>query len=76
MCLSLLSNLYLLATIGILDADWQTEYYYNDISWCEVQNDWIDLSNDLILELQYCSYEYDELELIDPVDCWATEEGE
>ena len=76
MILSLLLNLYLLFTIGLLDQSWINEYDQNEIEWCEYMNDWIGLSNDLIYKLQYYNSAYDEVKITEEVDCWGHEEDE
>ena len=70
MCLSLFSNFWLLISLGYNDIDWQYAYEQNDIEWCENTNDWIDHSNDLVIELQYYDSVYYEINITENVDCW------
>ncbi len=74
MILSLLTNVWLLFAIVVIDSDWEHAYEKNDIGWCEISNDWLDLSNELISQLQYYDEIYNEFDLVEEIDCWETED--
>ena len=58
--LSVLCNVWLFFSLGVNEISWGNLYAQNDIEWCENTNDWIEYSNDLLLELQYSDSIYDE----------------
>lgn len=76
MCLSLLINVWLLFSIAYIDSDWDNAYMQSSIEWCEANNLWIDLVNDLIIELKYYEDSYNEIEWIDRTDCWSMFDAE
>jgi hypothetical protein len=50
---------------------WESEY--NDL-WqrsCQLSNDYIDVINDLLIDLQYYDSNYEEIELLDSISCWG-----
>lgn len=70
LCISVIANMWLFFSIGYLEIDWQHEYDQNYIEWCELSNDYISFINDLVIELQYYNHEYEEIELLESMDCW------
>ena len=73
--LSTIGNIWFLY-LGVNQILWKDDYIKNDIEWCENTNDWIDYSNDLLLELQYYDIAYEQFELTDNVDCWSDDDIE
>ncbi len=70
----LINGLLFMSFVGIVMIN-EEEFVLNDIEWCEVNNEWIDLANDLIYELEYYNSEYSYEDLYtEPVNCWERDD--
>ena len=59
-------------SIALLDLEWQYEYERLDIEWCELSNEHIEIINDLLIELSSYDSDFEDIELIEEVDCYET----
>ena len=73
MCLSLVTNLWLLMIIGYVANEYEDEIYLEGLEWCEYTNDLSYLVNDLIDTLAYYDSNYQDTERLSSSDCWNTE---
>lgn len=71
---SIVTNMFLVISIGGISIIHEEDLIINDIQWCENTNDWIDLTNDLILELQYSNDAYLDIDYVEHIDCWGDED--
>ena len=74
--LSLLINLWLLMTIGYISIEYEDSCYLDNLEWCEISNDLSGLVNDLLYQLEYYDDGYYEVERLDIIDCFNSEEME
>ncbi len=70
MILSILANIVLFFSIGILSLDYEEEVYLTSLEWCELSNDYIGAINDLIGDLRYYNEEYNQIDYLNSSDCW------
>ncbi len=79
--LSVFGNMFLLFGLTVSNMAWEHEYNQsnyaweyaytqNTIQWCENENDWIDYSNELILQLRFYNSTYDDIKYTDNTNCW------
>ena len=68
---SILINILLIFSISQLDTQWENDYNDLSVGWCEITNDYADVVNDLLVELQYYNSNYSNIDFFEETDCWS-----
>ena len=74
MILSLLANVVLFVSIGVIEMEWENIYETNIIQSCELFNDYSTAINNLVTELTIYTDSYDDFEYLLMLDCWNVED--
>jgi len=70
MILSLLLNFFLFLVIGVQESEWEQQYYINGVEWCELVNDYTEITNSLITQLRYYDNAYFDIPLAEQTNCF------